>query len=103
MLVRIWTARTTKAMAPRYADHLRSHVVPDLQRLAGFQRVLLLERDVDEGVEIIVQTFWRSLDDIRAFAGDDVDHAVIADEATALLSQFDRRVRHYRVADDSSA
>jgi hypothetical protein len=49
-------------------------------------------------VEITVVTFWRSLDSIRAFAGNDVEAAVVADEAAALLTQFDRHVRHHKVA-----
>jgi hypothetical protein len=59
---------------------------------------MLLERDAPEGVEIIVLTFWRSLDSIRGFAGPDLEGAVVAEEAAALLTQFDRRVRHYEVA-----
>jgi heme-degrading monooxygenase HmoA len=96
-VIRIWSARTTKASASKYAAHLRSHVLPDLEALDGFERILLLERELEDEVEIVVETFWRSLDDIRAFAGDDVDRAVIADEATSLLTQYDRRVRHYSI------
>ena len=43
-------------------------------------------------------TFWRSVDSIRGFAGADVEGAVVAEEAAALLTDFDRRVRHYDVA-----
>ena len=43
-------------------------------------------------------TFWRSVDSVRGFAGADVEAAVVAEEAAALLTQFDRRVRHYEVA-----
>jgi heme-degrading monooxygenase HmoA len=59
---------------------------------------MLLERPVSDAVEIVVITFWESVDAIRAFAGADLEGAVVADEAAALLTQFDRRVRHYEVA-----
>ena len=50
---------------------------------------------------MVVQTFWRSLDDIRGFAGDDLEQAVVSDEAAALLLlDYDRRVRHYDIAID---
>ncbi|OGP73925.1 MAG: hypothetical protein A2V86_03645 [Deltaproteobacteria bacterium RBG_16_49_23] len=58
---------------------------------------MLLEREVLEGVEIIVITFWQSLNSIRGFAGDDVEEAVVADEAASLLTRFDRHVRHYEL------
>ena len=35
---------------------------------------------------------------IRAFAGDDVERAVVADEAALLLQSWDERVRHYDVS-----
>jgi hypothetical protein len=59
---------------------------------------LLLERAVSDGVEIVVLTFLRSLDAVRGFAGDDLGRAVVAEEAAALLTRFDREVRHYEVA-----
>jgi heme-degrading monooxygenase HmoA len=59
---------------------------------------MLLERPSRDTVEITVLTFWKSLDAIRGFAGTDLEEAVVADEAAALLTQFDRRVRHYEVA-----
>jgi heme-degrading monooxygenase HmoA len=69
--------------------------LPTLRRVDGYAGAMLLERETSDGVEIIVLTLWRSLDSIRAFAGADLDGAVVADEAAALLTQFDRRVRHY--------
>lgn len=58
---------------------------------------MLLERSILPAVEIMVITFWRSSDAIRRFAGADLDEAVVAEEAVGLLTQFDRRVRHYEV------
>jgi hypothetical protein len=59
---------------------------------------MLLERAAPAAVEITVLTFWRSLESIRGFAGADLEGAVVAEEAAALLTQFDQRVRHYEVA-----
>ncbi len=97
MIARIWSARTTCAQAPAYADHLRNHVLPTLRDLEGYEGARLLERDTANGVEIRVITFWPSLESIRRFAGDDLEEAVVADEAASLLTGFDRRVRHYQV------
>jgi hypothetical protein len=64
----------------------------------GYGGAMLLERALPGAVEILVLTFWRSADSIRGFAGADVESAVVAEEAAALLTHFDRRVRHYEVA-----
>jgi heme-degrading monooxygenase HmoA len=96
-VTRIWSAQTTPAQAPAYVDHLKGQVLPILRTLDGFAGVLLLQRAVAGAVEIIVITFWESLEAIRGFAGPDLEGAVVADEAAALLTHFDRQVRHYEV------
>jgi len=97
MIARYWSAHTTRAHAPAYADHLRNHVLPTVQKVDGYAGAMLLEREISDGVEIVVITFWKSLDSIREFAGVDIEEAVVADEAASLLTQFDRSVRHYQV------
>ena len=95
MIARMWTARAAPAAAPAYAEHLRLHVLPALRQLDGYAGAWLLERAEGETTEIIVITWWASLEAIQAFAGADVESAVVAEEAAALLTEFDPRVRHY--------
>ena len=90
MIVRSWTAQATRALAPAYTTHLQTHVLPTLRDIAGYAGAMLLQRDLTDGVEIIVLTYWQSLEAIRAFAGDPI-------EAAALLTQFDTRVRHFEL------
>jgi heme-degrading monooxygenase HmoA len=97
VIARIWTAKTTRAQAPAYAAYLRAHVFTGLRGIDGYERALLLQRDVGEEAEVQVITFWRSLDAIRAFAGPDAEAAVVTDAAAALLTDFDRRARHFDV------
>ena len=97
MVARYWSARTTHEHALQYSAHLERHVLPALRALAGYAGAKLLQRTTGTGVEVVVVTWWESLDAIRAFAGDDLETAVVADAAAALLTDFDRRVRHYDV------
>ena len=99
MIARVWTAQTTPAQAPAYVEHLKTQVLPAARKVDGYAGALLLERALtDAVVEIIVVTFWRSAESVRGFAGADVEGAVVAEEDAALLTHFDRRVRHYEVA-----
>ena len=98
MIARVWSAQSTPARSPVYLDHLRTQVLPAIRAVDGYGGAMLLERAIPGAVEIIVITFWRSVDSIEAFAGPDLERAVVADEAAALLAQFDRRVRHYQVS-----
>ena len=97
MIARFWSAKANPAQAPAYASHLKSRVIPALRKLDGYSGAMLLERPCTDEVEITVITYWRSLDSIRGFAGDDAETAVVADEAASLLTEFDRRARHYDV------
>jgi heme-degrading monooxygenase HmoA len=97
MIARFWSAWTTPAQASAYADHLKRQVLPILRKTDGYAGAMLLQRETSDGVEIIVITYWQSLDSIRAFSGDDLEAAVVADEAAALLTHFDRRVKHFEL------
>ncbi len=97
MIARFWSAYSTPEQAPAYVYHLKTRVLPELRKLEGYSSAMLLERQADSGIEIIVLTFWESLQSIRAFAGDDQERAVIADEAAALLTSFDQRTKHYHL------
>jgi heme-degrading monooxygenase HmoA len=98
MIARVWSAHATPACAPAYRDHLRAHVLPAVRKVDGYGGAVLLERETSDMVEIIVITWWRSLEAIRGFAGADIEDAVVADEAAALLTRFDRRAHHYTLA-----
>ncbi len=97
MIARIWTAKTSQAQAPVYADHLKSQVLPALREVEGYVGAKLLERATSDGVEIVVITFWRSLDAVRKFAGADLEKAVVRDEIVPLLLWYDQQVSHYEV------
>ena len=98
MIARLWSARSTPQSWPHYKEHFTNNVLPELRTIDGFVSAKLLTHQVADAVEILVITFWRSFDSIDAFAGPDRDTAVVADSAAALLTTYDRRVRHYEVA-----
>lgn len=100
MIARIWTAWTAPARAPAYAEHLRTHVLPRLRAIDGFAGGSLLRRDADGETELVVMTRWRSLDAVRAFAGDDPAIAVVDEAAAAVLTRYDTRVRHYEIVSE---
>lgn len=98
MIARLWSARTTPALSDSYLAHFSQSVQPRLRALAGFLGATVCTRPIQHAVEILVTTYWQSFAAIDAFAGSDRESAVVADEAAALLTDFDHRVRHYEVA-----
>lgn len=97
-ILRQWTARTSEEQWPRYRAYFSRKVLPDLRAVDGFLGATLFVRHVGEEVEILVETSWRSLESIRAFAGPDLETAVVSDEAVAMLTEFDGYARHFEIA-----
>jgi heme-degrading monooxygenase HmoA len=95
MIARMWSARATPQNWPAYERYFAENVLPELRSVDGFESSGLMKRETNGQVEIIVITLWTSLEAIDAFAGLDREAAVVAPNAAALLTDFDRRVRHY--------
>jgi hypothetical protein len=102
-VLRSWTARTTKALLPKYLEHFSNNVLPELRRFPGYLSATVSLHRLEGEVEVVVETTWRSLDSIRIFAGPDIEAAVVAPEAAALLTSFDRRVQHSEIVATDSA
>ena len=97
MIARIWRAEALTANAPAYTEHFVNHVVPRLKRARGYEGALLLNREVNGAVKILLITFWKSLNSVKQFAGADIKRAVIADDAKNVLTNFETEVRHFEV------
>lgn len=102
-IVRHWSARAAEANLPKYLEYFSKTVLPELRRVKGFLGVTVSVHHGANGAEIFVETTWRSREAIRAFAGADLEAAVVAPEAAALLTTFDHRVRHTEVAISATA
>src|ERR1700674_5686987 len=98
MVVRFWSARTIPAPARVYLQHFSNEVIPALQKFSGYVSSSVLTRPTESAVEILVLTVWQSFSAIDAFAGPDREAAVVAPVAAVLLTDYDRRVRHFEVA-----
>ena len=98
MVARMWTGVAHAAHADAYLAHVSGPIFASLRALDGFVGGTVARRDVPAGVEFVVTTYWRSRDAIRAFAGDDIDVAVVHADARRALVAWDDAVRHYDVA-----
>ena len=97
MIVRVWRAHAALAPPSGYPRHFIDKVLPELERLEGFAGATLLRQQRAHDIEYVVETRWTSLDAIRAFAGANVDRAVVAPDAAAMLIDFDQRVQHFEI------
>lgn len=99
MIIREWRGRARRSRADAYPRHFRERVISELRQVPGFIGAQLARRDLEGEVEFLVLTRWQSMDTIRAFAGTEVEKAVVEPGAAAALVEFDERVRHYEVVE----
>lgn len=100
MIARTWRGWATAATAADYQHHYETEVAEHLEQVSGFRGARLLRRDDGEEVMFTSITFFTSMDDVRAFAGEDPGQALVEEPARRALTRWDDRVTHDEVAVD---
>jgi heme-degrading monooxygenase HmoA len=97
MIAREWRAWAVPPNDAEYERHFHEAVLPHLREIPGCVGAHLLRREVGGEIELIAVTYYESSAAIRAFAGDDLERAVVEPAARAVLARFDERCRHYEI------
>lgn len=97
-IARVWRGWTLRNGADAFEERVRSHV-PKLRENSGFVSMQLLRKDADTETEFVTVTCFRSLDDVKAFAGLDYGRAVIPEPLRNLILRVDEEVKHYSVVE----
>jgi hypothetical protein len=95
----MWRGWTTPANADGYETLLRTTIFPGIlsRGIAGLHRLELLRRPLGAEVEFVTLLWFGTLDDVRAFAGEAYEMAVVLPSARALLARFEPAVAHYEI------
>ncbi|MDT0644099.1 antibiotic biosynthesis monooxygenase [Zunongwangia sp. F363] len=97
MITRHWTGRVKPEEAQNYINYLQKEILPHLRNLDGFTGAGINRRSLENGIEFLFVSNWASLEHIRAFAGENIEVAVVAEKAQKMMLDFDKEVRHYEV------
>jgi hypothetical protein len=98
MISRHWKGIAKPGFADSYVSHLNDETFPQLASLPGFIRATVLRRKVTGGTEFQIVTLWDSLSSIEAFAGVNIEAAVVPAAVQAMMVDYDRSVVHYEIA-----
>lgn len=97
MIARIWRGRTPAARAPDYLRLMHEVALPDYRIVPGNLGAWCLHRDVDDGVEFTMLTFWEDMEAVRGFAGNDPSIAKYYGFDAEYLLDMPRHVEHHDV------
>jgi len=97
MIIRIWHGWTTPENADAYEALLKREVFAGIaaKSITGYQKIDLLRRPAGAEVEFVTVMRFSSLDDVKAFVGEDYERAYVPAEARKILKRFDERSQHY--------
>lgn len=98
MIARVWFGRTRAEDSDAYLAYLEDSGVAELKRTPGNRGVMVLRRLDGEEAEFGVISLWDSAEDIKAFAGEDVDLARYFPEDERFLLELTPRLEHFEVA-----
>lgn len=97
MIARHWRGWTKTQNAEAYERLLKSKVLPELQKIAGYRGGYILRSDGPEECEFVVVNLFESLEAVRKFAGPEYSVPVFEPEARQLLSRIELVATHYEV------
>jgi heme-degrading monooxygenase HmoA len=100
VIARMWFGRTKAEDYDAYLAYLEESGVAELKRTPGNQGVMVLRRRESDEAEFGVVSFWDSFEDVKAFAGEDMDVARYFPEDERYLLEFTPRLKHFEVAVD---
>jgi heme-degrading monooxygenase HmoA len=101
MIVRKWQARIRTKDEPTYIAYIDETGAADIGQTEGnlgFQ--ILTRRHPDETTTIVMLSWWRDIEAIKRFAGEDYENARYYSEDEQYLLEMNETVEHYVVAID---
>jgi heme-degrading monooxygenase HmoA len=97
MIARHWRGWTKAQDADAYETLLKTQVLPELAKIAGYRGGYVLRGNAADEVEFVVVNLFDSIEAVRAFAGPDYSVPVFEPEARLLLSRIETVAHHYEV------
>jgi antibiotic biosynthesis monooxygenase (ABM) superfamily enzyme len=97
LIARVWHGSTLAEDADAYAAYLEETGMKGARALPGNRGTLVLRRAHGDQAEFETILLFDSLEDIRAFAGDDPEAAVFFPEDDRYLVEREPTVRHFEV------
>ena len=98
MILRRWRGVIRTAERDTYRDYIDGTGGTDYASTPGNLGYQMLFRDLGDGTtEVTTLSWWRSLEDIRGFAGEDIEVARYYPEDDRFLLERPREVEHHEV------
>jgi heme-degrading monooxygenase HmoA len=99
--VRVWRGVVPKEKSAEYLEYLKKTGMKDYASTPGNLGATILMRHKKKKTEFVVISRWNSFEEIRNFAGTNVDRARYYPRDKKFLLKLEPKVKHYDVAFES--
>ncbi len=97
MIARIWHGKTSIEKYETYTEFLKQVAITDYKKTDGFKELTFLRNIESNEGHFTLITYWKNLEVIKNFAGDDFEKAKYYPEDDNFLLEFEEKVKHYEV------
>jgi antibiotic biosynthesis monooxygenase (ABM) superfamily enzyme len=95
VIARVWRGATLGEHADEYAAYIEESAMKPARALPGSRGTIVLRRLNAGKAEFETILLFDSMDDVKAFAGDDLDRAVFFSDDDRYLVERDLEVSHF--------
>lgn len=101
MIARMWRGAVRADDADAYLDYLDRTGFTEYRATPGNRGLVALRQTQGDRCAYLLLTLWDSIDDVKAFAGDDFEKAVFYPEDDRFLVERDLTSSHFDVVASS--
>lgn len=96
-VARMWHGRVPDSKATEYYDYLNRDGIDRIEKIPGNLGADVMTSSHDGVTEFLVISYWRSLDDIKAYAGAEIQKVHNLPRDAEFLIDPESTVRHFAV------
>jgi heme-degrading monooxygenase HmoA len=103
MVARVWHGRIRRKDTDAYVRYIEATGLRDYRKCSGNRGALMLVRPNDDEAEVFTISLWSSLEDVKAFAGEDISKARYYPNDVQYLLELEETVQHFEMVGEIEA
>ncbi len=99
MIAREWRCICPADKIDEFVPYLHDTGIKDAGNTPGYIGAEILHREIEGKYEVVLITFWETMESVKGFAGEDFEKAVLYPEDYRYGITSDLIVKHYTVVE----